>query len=120
MLQPGTHQEPSGYSNYVCEPHLSRNYMEYEPKWKWAAAYEVTQCYGGPEEGGWWFQSGHLVEAKRFPNRAQAWKQVEAWRKEKYPSTGKQYSVIGGEDYDCWVEDEYPADFFPTERPFYE
>ncbi len=27
----------------------------------WVAAYLVTLSYGGPEEGGWWFESGELV-----------------------------------------------------------
>lgn len=26
-------------------------------------AHEVTQCYGGPEEGGWWYNSGNPVES---------------------------------------------------------
>ena len=27
----------------------------------WVAAYLVTLSHGGPEEGGWWFESGELV-----------------------------------------------------------
>lgn len=26
-------------------------------------AHEVTQCYGGPEEGGWWYHAGEPVES---------------------------------------------------------
>ena len=25
------------------------------------AFYELDRCYGGPEEGGWWFDTGQLV-----------------------------------------------------------
>ena len=29
---------------------------------KYVNVYEVSQCYGGPEEGGWWFTAGELIE----------------------------------------------------------
>lgn len=25
--------------------------------------YEITRCYGGPEEGGWWYDEGEIVES---------------------------------------------------------
>ena len=27
----------------------------------WLAVYEIDRAYGGPEEGGWWFDTGRLV-----------------------------------------------------------
>jgi len=29
------------------------------------AVYNVGQCYGGPEEGGWWYDAGTLIRAVR-------------------------------------------------------
>lgn len=37
-----------------------------------AVSYEVGLCYGGPEEGGWWFSAGemtHGVRPIRIPDR---------------------------------------------------
>ena len=86
----------------------------------WAVVYEVSRNYGGPEEGGWWFDSGNLVESKVFGSEAAADAQCEQWRNGDYARTGNRYSVLGGEDYDCYWTNEEPEEFFPTERPHYE
>lgn len=35
-----------------------------EPRWAivHVGVYELQQCYGGPEEGGWWYDAGDPVE----------------------------------------------------------
>ena len=83
------------------------------------AAYVVERNYGGPEEGGWWFDSGTLVEvtACRLQDRMAA---IEHMQK-KYVRTGKRYSVLGGQDHDIHVsKNEYPPLSFPANRLHYE
>lgn len=29
--------------------------------WSWVALYHAALVYGGPEEGGWWYEAGDLV-----------------------------------------------------------
>ena len=82
-------------------------------------AYEVARCYGGPEEGGWWYNSGEPVESVRFDSLRAA----ETYRDDtgsiKFPLTKKRYSVLDGEDYDLLIEC-YFAKPWPDERPRYE
>jgi hypothetical protein len=81
-------------------------------------AYAVERCYGGPEEGGWWFDAGQPIESRVCGTDAE----VEAARAElraKYPRTDKRYSVLGGDDYSVIVED-HPGCAYPTEWPRYE
>jgi hypothetical protein len=82
--------------------------------------YEVGQSYGGPEEGGWWFSTGDPLteECLIFDTREGAEAGANLLR-EAFPSTGKQYSVNGGEDYAVMIEDR-PARAWPTVRPHYE
>jgi hypothetical protein len=32
----------------------------------WVNIYEVDRAYGGPEEGGWYFDTGEVFESKKF------------------------------------------------------
>jgi hypothetical protein len=80
--------------------------------------YSLERNYGGPEEGGWWYDSGDPVRSVKAYTDAEADSLVENF-KQHYPSTGNRYSVLGGEDYGVYVED-HPAAAFPTERPRYE
>ncbi len=32
----------------------------------YVSLYEVDRCYGGPEEGGWWYDAYHLLSTKKF------------------------------------------------------
>ena len=79
--------------------------------------YEMTRLYGGPEEGGWWYDAGELILSKKLPNVDAAYDYAESLS-EKYPSTGKRYSVLGGEDYAIHVDAD-PGEDFPKERPYY-
>lgn len=115
--------------------------------------YEVGRAYGGPEEGGWWFDTGSPVAAipvaltedewdrahqqwehergeEPWPGdpewsahvdrltRAKARKEAEQWR-ERYPRTGRRASVLGGEDYEVRIEQEWPEPY-PKEVPHWE
>lgn len=84
----------------------------------WVNAYEVSRQYGGPEEGGWWFDSGDPVHSQRYPTEAAARAAADRARA-KFPRTDKRYSVLGGEDYQVCIE-PHPARSYPTERPHYE
>jgi hypothetical protein len=83
--------------------------------------YEVSRSYGGPEEGGWWFDCGELVLTVVAASTDEAETIKEHLREQDFPRTNKRSSVLGGEDYDIFIsEGEMPAPFFPEERPFYE
>lgn len=104
----------------------------------WATMYlcvdELRQNYGGPEEGGWWYDSGAVLEIEtvrvsfredRSPyledgERAFLGKLAEKWAKDYAFGTHYRSSTRPrGQDYSWRVEWELPKDW-PTNRPYYE
>jgi hypothetical protein len=100
---------------------------------KYVNAYAVTRHYGGPEEGGWYYDSGdpvasipigydHLNTPEELEKSEQQAKELlrEVFGLKDDPKNGRRrYSVNGGEDIVICVEDEF-AKHYPTERPHYE
>lgn len=89
--------------------------------------YEVSRAFGGPEEGGWWYDTGNLLlfgesgehgATFAVPNRETAEWLRDALR-EAYPRTGKRSSVLGGEDYEVAIED-HPGRDYPEQVRRYE
>lgn len=94
--------------------------------------YEIAQCYGGPEEGGWWYKAGEPVqqngkflvmvedeetayEVCRAMNKAEI---ERAKNEEDYEYTSVLSYKSTHYEYDV---SEYPfAEPFPKERPHYE
>jgi uncharacterized protein (DUF1684 family) len=84
----------------------------------WINVYRINRRYGGPEEGGWWFDTGEPVASIPVKGQAEARQAAGYWRK-RFPKTDCRYSSIGGEDHDVMVQDHF-AESFPRERPHYE
>lgn len=82
----------------------------------YATAYAVTQRYGGPEEGGWWYDHYRLL--KSMPTTEATWPAdrdalTQEFRHENY---GRLHSVLGGQE--VWVRKEevsgqYTQDNYP-------
>ena len=82
--------------------------------------YEVTRHYGGPEEGGWWYNRGTpLASVPVLPGQDIA--TVEAALTAAYAdqAQGSIYSMRGGCEISIMVEDHFAAPW-PAERPHYE
>ena len=83
------------------------------------AVYETDRVYGGPEEGGWWYETGELVH--KVTVAASEVRQVMDRLDKTYPYTKGRYSVnYSGGDYSMEVWDEQPPVRYPLERPHYE
>lgn len=95
---------------------------------KFINVYAVSRNYGGPEEGGWWWDSGepiasvpiddntlidHIAEVKKHL--------IEKLEPVYKTSSGRigRYSVAGGADVEAYVED-HPAAAWPEKVPHYE
>ena len=86
----------------------------------YVSAYTVTRHYGGPEEGGWWFNWNelHCSSPVTDPEAAHA----EGHRfKELFGNLehGNIYSVLGGTELLITLDRE-PGEQESTERPRYE
>jgi hypothetical protein len=100
--------------------------VEAEPKVKYLGrfvnVYLTDRAYGGPEEGGWWFDTGQFIrgvealsdEAERVKNTLQSWCDGENAERRSDIS-----SVLSEGRYEVCIEDEPGADY-PTTRPHYE
>ena len=80
--------------------------------------YEAGRSYGGPEEGGWWFDTGVPIRHEIVGSYDEAVETREKLRAE-YQNTGKRYSVLGGEDYEIMIGLE-PGKAYPETYPHYE
>lgn len=86
--------------------------------------YRVSQVYGGPEEGGWWFTAG-TFEANhgQFVDLEEAIAHRDWLHNTEVEARGHnyrdRYSVLGDEDTEFAVDDQ-PGEDFPKEYPHYE
>lgn len=86
-------------------------------------AYAVSRNWGGPEEGGWWYDSGEPLAS--IPVREEDDTVIELEKKRLMETIGwnrkglGRYSVNGGEDFEIYVE-EHPAKPWPERIPHYE
>ena len=84
-------------------------------------AYNVNRFYGGPQEGGWWFDAGDPTASvplrEEDPAAAVEW---GAYLREKvgWTSQHDRFSVLGHDDFEI-RQDDYFARPFPEETPHY-
>lgn len=89
------------------------------------AFYEIDRHYGGPEEGGWWYDTGTFVrpvkvclsEAQAIRLTARANRLLDRLQRHRRPVNSVLYA--GGRHHVCAFEGLAPP-CFPTERPHYE
>jgi hypothetical protein len=90
---------------------------------KYVNVYLCDRAYGGPEEGGWWFDYGlaqrsfPVATQRRAERILELCKRICACRNEDRMSDVS--SVISEGRYEAWIEDE-PAANYPALRPHYE
>lgn len=89
------------------------------------AFYEIDRNYGGPEEGGWWYDSGSLVRVSRVfksEDAALAYARrandlLHFLQRRCRPVSSVAYS---GGRYAAEVYENAAPPAFPMERPHYE
>lgn len=85
--------------------------------------YRVSRYYGGPQEGGWYYDIGEPVESHLIhegtPEAAKTQQEALQARYADHQPRRNRFSVIGGADYVVTVEDHF-ARGYPEEEPTYE
>jgi hypothetical protein len=79
----------------------------------------VERCYGGPEEGGWWYDWYDCIETYPCRNKNADTVQEQLEIGYDHIKEGDISSVLGGTDLKVWIE-EKPAESQTKERPYYE
>ena len=85
--------------------------------------YETDRIYGGPQEGGWYYDAGNPVKVMPVPRDrakrllARVRERLELINRNDRRRPGS--SVLSTGDYlEAWVED-HPGREYPDERPTY-
>lgn len=108
---------PNGGQMYVGYDKMGKRILK-PIRW-WVAVYEVDRGYGGPEEGGWYFDTGVLQLSVPCDSREQA-EVIREIIAPDWESTSDSSSVIySGGDYRISVRKHKPADEFPERTPHY-
>ena len=89
------------------------------------AIYEIDRCWGGPEEGGWWYESGELRrivatvanEEKAYDTCYRVQRILNCLQRNKRPVSSMAYR--GGRHAAQVFRHTCPA-AYPEERPHYE
>jgi hypothetical protein len=98
-----------------------------EIKWT-VAVYEINRQYGGPEEGGWWFDCGELQSnhpIQGFETFAEAREALTKWddeleRVNKEEGRRHPSSVLCSGWLQAHIHEGLPPKYFPPKRPHYE
>lgn len=97
----------------------------YGDQWRrtaWLNLYELTQGYGGPEEGGWWFDVREPVSCVPVNSHQDAILALEflnRYAEAEYSDRREYYSAAGGADGHIVFEMKR-GQAEPSERPHYE
>lgn len=82
--------------------------------------YGITRHYGGPEEGGWWYDWYHLVKSVPIRNgKALNMRLIKLMKRYRWNAQGDISSVLGGEQVYIRLE-QFVGESQSTERPHYE
>lgn len=95
---------------------------------KYVNAYSVDRSYGGPEEGGWWYDAGELLESQscHADDEEALESLIEDAKADLRKKYGPEFEGIphrnytnGGPNLEIYVED-HPGENFPERKPHYE
>lgn len=89
------------------------------PRW-YTVVWLQDRAYGGPEEGGWWYDTYELVDFKVFATKEKAAAYAPVMRAE-YSNEGRRDigSVLSGGVYRVEVWSYRPPRFMPDQKPIY-
>jgi len=91
-----------------------------DPLFVHVTAYSVTQHYGGPEEGGWWYHWREPVESVKVRRGDDA--AIEAAKAALMAEHGVEKEArdwAGAHDYEEAFAEDFPGESRSTERPGY-
>ena len=84
--------------------------------------YEVYRAYGGPEEGGWWYDIGKPVSVTAYGTREEAkaqWTKLLKWAEKANKDEGRDNSSVNGTfEYRVRLEGQHGR-HYPMEQPYY-
>jgi hypothetical protein len=125
------HQElPDGLMGVFCDcpddAELDEAYAA-DPRRRYSVAvYQEDMAYGGPEEGGWWYDAGELTDypVRYFRGEEAAYRharRLNHWLHRLINRHRREYSsVISDGRLVAEVHANHPPGHYPAQRPHYE
>ena len=107
------------YAARSARVHKQRLNGQVEPFY--VVGYRIDRCYGGPQEGGWWYDHAYTCEVRKCYDWRDGLKAARELREDFKPDKRGRSSVIGGPDGYVGVYRDpknFPGEDF--ERPHYE
>ena len=86
----------------------NKTFHSHHPSIKFVNIYRTGRSYGGPEEGGWWYDTGQLIECHAFFGLRAAQEYIADQIDQGVP-----------DDMELSIDDE-PGKSYPEHRPHYE
>lgn len=118
------YHEENGWAHAVCvwEAAEKKKTEPFEETLQYVSVYEVARYYGGPEEGGWWYNNYRLIES--YPAKTgRAVDGLVQTMERKYAAHQPEYNIYSaandGPEYKVVVEDERGENEY-LEKPHYE
>lgn len=89
------------------------------------AIYELDRAYGGPEEGGWWYDTGTIERVCRIFNSEDAAyifcnRMNRLLDHRQRNKLGRGSMAYSGGEYGASVFENYAPRYFPERTPYYE
>ena len=110
-------------------PDQEQHPLEMEPTAFVVSVYLCDRAYGGPEEGGWWYDCGepspeHLKHLRVFSNRAEARLHCHGMQEmlDREDNVGRSpiSSVLSTGQYRALIDEDKLPEAYPAIRPHYE
>lgn len=101
---------------WITRYNLHAQWEEQEPTT--VCLHECNSCYGGPEEGGWFFQQGWPVKTVCVFSKKQAIREAIKLEAKALEEFGPQRDNLGWYAWSVTFSNEY-AKAYPEERPYY-
>jgi hypothetical protein len=98
------------------------SYWQLRPEARFVNVYSVTRRYGGPEEGGWYYDVGEVlasVPVTTDEDEASERRRLLVLFGPDYEDERSRFSVLGGANLEIYIEEHVGRDF-PATTPHYE
>ncbi|MYA41522.1 MAG: hypothetical protein F4Z31_07205 [Gemmatimonadetes bacterium] len=87
--------------------------------------YQIDRAYGGPEEGGWWYDTGRFVRCRGvFKDQKDAGDLRDRIEEDEMPERRKGLhgpsSMLSTGEWPVALVEDHPGRDYPRERPRYE
>ena len=126
-----SHEDAEENETTYCDVCGVETLSKRAPRFYMVAIYRRHRCYGGPEEGGWYYDQDelsrvddHMKLVRQFPDkdaaRAYANEAQVILDREEPDNARPLSSVLSNGMYCAVVTDELPHERDPLHRPYYE